>query len=228
MSVAFHGVSCTRILPFDAPRPKTHAVKANPLHTICPPPFEASTGICLSFHDKFVTWLQAEDFCNSRGGHLAWMQSRVEHNVIRSFVLNKGRVSHVWIGLHRLRNDSVAWSSGMRSNYRGSPFTKQNLAFVSMDARDRHFDGDDRATRLPFVCRRRLDTDGQMNVVMLLESNRVESDDRMNMVAKYILNKMLPSIDRLAIAINREHVQWFLRRCRCEFEENYKYYFFHP
>ena len=184
-------------------------VEAFLLPPSCPPPYQSSGGLCLLFNNQSLTWQKAEEFCSKRGGHLVWIKSHIEHNIVRGFAQMVGsHAGYFWTGLHRNSKDMLVWSSGTVSDYRGSPFTDQKLPFVSADSRDHQFDGDDQGMNLSSVCRRQLHRNRRrINLAMLLEHNRMEIEDQVRAYGIVTMKKIQETVDKLAEAINEKIVK---------------------
>ena len=92
---------------------------------ICPPSWTSYKQLCLMFIDDKITWLEAEDFCKSKGGHLVWFESKLEHQRVNRFLTEQYPSLYYpyHIGLTRSTPESpLTWSSGSASSYRGYNF----------------------------------------------------------------------------------------------------------
>ena len=59
------------------------------------------------------TWHDAEEFCVSKGGHLASVNSQFEHNQLRELLKDEKKVQFVWLGGSDEEEEGVwVWSNG--------------------------------------------------------------------------------------------------------------------
>lgn len=59
-------------------------------------------------------WVEAEDDCQRRGGHLAHIANADEQNVIHQMVETYHGDHGIWIGLHdKNTEENFEWTSGM-------------------------------------------------------------------------------------------------------------------
>ena len=64
------------------------------------------------------TWHQAEEFCVSKGGHLASVNSQFEHNQLRELLKDEKKVQFVWLGGSDEEEEGVwVWSNGATWRY---------------------------------------------------------------------------------------------------------------
>ena len=75
----------------------------------------------LQYFDLNRTWYQAEEFCVSKGGHLASVNSQFEHDQLRELLKDEKKVEFVWLGGSDEEEEGVwVWSNGAAWHYPGN------------------------------------------------------------------------------------------------------------
>ena len=65
-----------------------------------------------------MTWQEAEDFCEKRGGHLVTINSDEEQLQIQALIREKADIkNNYWIGLKRLDDTQFGWVTGEKLDY---------------------------------------------------------------------------------------------------------------
>ncbi|XP_031175116.1 galactose-specific lectin nattectin-like isoform X1 [Sander lucioperca] len=85
----------------------------------CPTDWTSFGSRCFAFYGQPKTWIDAELFCQSAGGHLASIHSDAEHEFIRN---NTNQVSstdkNAWIGgFDAMKEGMWMWADGSQFDY---------------------------------------------------------------------------------------------------------------
>ena len=79
----------------------------------CPPGWERNGSRCFYWSSRRRSWFQAEEFCVSRGGHLASVPNEQVHNYLQS-----KDISLRWVGgIQKEESDTWVWSDCSAWNY---------------------------------------------------------------------------------------------------------------
>ncbi|XP_031175117.1 ladderlectin-like isoform X2 [Sander lucioperca] len=128
----------------------------------CPTDWTSFGSRCFAFYGQPKTWIDAELFCQSAGGHLASIHSDAEHEFIRN---NTNQVSstdkNAWIGGFDAMKEGIwMWTDGSQFYYQswggGEPNNccgGENCLLINW--RDNWNDGTC-SSQLPFVCSKNL------------------------------------------------------------------------
>ena len=74
----------------------------------------------LEYFGLNLTWHQAEEFCVSKGGHLASVNSQFEHNQLKELLKDEKKVQFVWLGGSDEEEEGAwVWSNGAAWRYPG-------------------------------------------------------------------------------------------------------------
>ncbi|KAF1394525.1 hypothetical protein PFLUV_G00001220 [Perca fluviatilis] len=98
----------------------------------CPPGWTQFDTRCFAFYMQRKTWLDAETFCQTAGGHLASIYSAEENTFLQDFIFQvTGAHTTSWIG--GTDTDKVGtwmWSDGSRLKYKSWAAGEPNLPGV--------------------------------------------------------------------------------------------------
>ena len=67
--------------------------------------------------DQYAYWQEAEDYCESKGGHLVTITSREEQRFIQRYLEKMEADDDFLIGLRPGLNDRIAWVTGESVTY---------------------------------------------------------------------------------------------------------------
>uniref|UniRef100_A0A8C9Z858 Galactose-specific lectin nattectin-like n=1 Tax=Sander lucioperca TaxID=283035 RepID=A0A8C9Z858_SANLU len=86
----------------------------------CPPGWTQFGSRCFSFNFKGKSWVDAENFCKSKGGNLASIHSVEEYEFLRTFINQiSGENRRTWMGgFDSVKEGEWMWSDGSTFDYK--------------------------------------------------------------------------------------------------------------
>ena len=124
----------------------------------CPAPWIQYEQMCFWFSYERMDFSNARGTCAKRGGDLAWISNKAEHEAIQSFIRKTFPSFNWWfrIGLFRTEKgrEPLIWTGGNKSSYRGIPFEFPSFPSFFARMKDTKILGDPHYVQHAFLCRR--------------------------------------------------------------------------
>lgn len=132
----------------------------------CPLPWENFDGVCLRLFWRRLSWKNAEELCNSKGGYLVWFRNANEHHSVNQFLQLRNCQNFYHIGLHRPGHNHLwlNWTSHADSYYRGDPFVNPGEKWFAAKADTNGFYGYSGSILTYALCRRAPRDENKMNL----------------------------------------------------------------
>ncbi|XP_054652937.1 galactose-specific lectin nattectin-like [Dunckerocampus dactyliophorus] len=129
----------------------------------CPKGWIQLNNRCLIFVDKEFNFNLAEIFCNTFGGNLVSIHSRLENEVVRHLILAEaGSFQRSWIGFQDMDQEGVfEWTDGSTVDFtdwaNNRPRTNSNLNCAEINFRGDSWNDMRCGAERPFVCARNVE-----------------------------------------------------------------------